>query len=241
MPVEVADTALDLVAEDVRTTGRPAHVQLAGGEPTLVPSLIEHVAKRVVEIRWEKVTCGIQTNAARLDGDIIAMLKRHSVRVGVSVDGPPPVHEKTRGSAAQTFRGLLALAHADIPVRVTTVLSALNVEHLDELAVTLATLPNVTGFGLDPLVAIGSATGRDDLVPCNEAVIDGITTLYRRLAQINALRATPLRWRELETVRTALRRGPVPTTSAVDPAGRTLLPVATVSYTHLTLPTNREV
>ncbi|MBD4634813.1 radical SAM protein, partial [Xanthomonas citri pv. citri] len=81
MPVEVADTALDLVAEDVRTTGRPAHVQLAGGEPTLVPSLIEHVAKRVVEIRWEKVTCGIQTNAARLDGDIIAMLKRHSVRV----------------------------------------------------------------------------------------------------------------------------------------------------------------
>ena len=101
MPVEVADTALDLVAEDVRTTGRPAHVQLAGGEPTLVPSLIEHVAKRVVEIRWEKVTCGIQTNAARLDGDIIAMLKRHSVRVGVSVDGPPPVHEKTRGSAAR--------------------------------------------------------------------------------------------------------------------------------------------
>lgn len=232
MPVEVADTALDLVAEDVRTTGRPAHVQLAGGEPTLVPSLIEHVAKRVVEIRWEKVTCGIQTNAARLDGDIIAMLKRHSVRVGVSVDGPPPVHEKTRGSAAQTFRGLLALAHADIPVRVTTVLSALNVEHLDELAVTLATLPNVTGFGLDPLVAIGSATGRDDLVPCNEAVIDGITTLYRRLAQINALRATPLRWRELETVRTALRRGPVPTTSAVDPAGRTLLPVANHPYCH---------
>ena len=124
MPVEVADTALDLVAEGVRTTGQPAHVQLAGGEPTLVPSLIEHVAKRVVEIRWGKVTCGIQTNAARLDGDIIAMLKRHSVRVGVSVDGPPPVHEKTRGSAAQTFRGLLALAHADIPVRVTTVLSA---------------------------------------------------------------------------------------------------------------------
>ena len=68
----------------------------------------------------------------------------------MSVDGPPPVHEKTRGSAAQTFRGLLALAHADIPVRVTTVLSALNVEHLDELAVTLAALPNVTGFGLDP-------------------------------------------------------------------------------------------
>lgn len=188
MPVEVADTALDLVAEDVRTTGRPAHVQLAGGEPTLVPSLIEHVAKRVVEIRWGKVTCGIQTNAARLDGDIIAMLKRHSVRVGVSVDGPPPVHEKTRGSAAQTFRGLLALAHADIPVRVTTVLSALNVDHLDGLAVTLAALPNVTGFGLDPLVAIGSATGRDELVPCDEAVINGITTLHRRLAQINALR-----------------------------------------------------
>ncbi|GAE72639.1 hypothetical protein JCM18916_2089 [Cutibacterium acnes JCM 18916] len=54
MPVEVADTALDLVAEGVRTTGQPAHVQLAGGEPTLVPSLIEHVAKRVVEIRWGK-------------------------------------------------------------------------------------------------------------------------------------------------------------------------------------------
>lgn len=114
----------------------------------------------------------------------------------------------------------------------TTVLSALNVDHLDGLAVTLAALPNVTGFGLDPLVAIGSATGRDELVPCDEAVINGITTLHRRLAQINALRATPLRWRELETVRTALRRGPVPTTSAVDPAGRTLLPVANHPYCH---------
>ena len=123
MPTEVADASLDLLAEGVRTTGQPAHVQLAGGEPTLVPSLIEHVAERVAGIRGGRVTCGIQTNAAHLDDEIIAMFTHRGVRVGVSVDGPPQVQERARGSAAPTFRGLLALARADIPVRVTTVLS----------------------------------------------------------------------------------------------------------------------
>ena len=226
MPTKVADAAVDLVAEGVYATNRPAHVQLAGGEPTLVPSLIEHVAERVVAIRCGRITCGIQTNATHLDEDMIAMLARHQVQVGVSVDGPPQVQERSRGSAAQTFRGLLALARADVPVRVTTVLSARNVDHLDELAVTLAGLPNVTGFGLDPLVPIGSAAGQKDLMPSEDAVVDGITTLHRRLPQINALRATPLRWRELETVRAALRGAPVPAAPAVDSSDRTLLPLS---------------
>ncbi|WP_333907927.1 radical SAM/SPASM domain-containing protein [Cutibacterium equinum] len=226
MPTEVADAALDLVAEGVRSTGQPAHVQLAGGEPTLVPGLIEHVTERVAGIRGGRVTCGIQTNAARLDDDMIATLTRLRVRVGVSVDGPPQVQERARGSAARTFRGLLALARADVPVRVTTVLSALNVDHLDELAVTLGGLPNVTGFGLDPLVGIGSAAGRADLVPSDEAVVAGISALHRRLAQVNAMRAKPLVWRELETVRAALRRRPANSPTTVDPSGRTLLPVS---------------
>ncbi|MDU1581636.1 radical SAM/SPASM domain-containing protein [uncultured Cutibacterium sp.] len=208
MSIEVADAALDLVADGVRGTGRPAHVQLAGGEPTLVPDLVEHVARRVAAIRGGRVTCGIQTNATHLDGDMVAILRRHRVRVGVSLDGPPQVQEQARGSAASTFRGLLELARADVPVRVTTVLSALNVDHLGELAVTLGGLPNVTGFGLDPLVPIGSAAGREDLVPSEEAVVAGITALHRCLAQVNAMRADPLRWRELETVRAALRHAP---------------------------------
>ena len=60
MGIEVADAALDLVADGVRATGRPAHVQLAGGEPTLVPDLVEHVARRVAAILGGRVTCGIQ-------------------------------------------------------------------------------------------------------------------------------------------------------------------------------------
>lgn len=154
------------------------------------------------------------------------MFTRRNVRVGVSVDGPPQVQERARGSAAPTFRGLLALARADIPVRVTTVLSALNIDHLDELAVTLGGLPNVTGFGLDPLVGIGSAAGRGDLVPSDDAVVGGITALYRRLTQVNAMRARPLVWRELETVRAAMHRSPANTPTTVDPSGRTLLPLS---------------
>ena len=230
MPTEVADASLDLLAEGVRTTGQPAHVQLAGGEPTLVPSLIEHVAERVAGIRGGRVTCGIQTNAAHIDDEIIAMFTHRGVRVGVSVDGPPQVQERARGSAAPTFRGLLALARADIPVRVTTVLSALNVDHLDELAVTLGGLPNVTGFGLDPLVGIGSAAGRGDLVPSDDAVVGGITALYRRLIQVNAMRVRPLVWRELETVRAAMHRSPANTPTTVDPSGRTLLPLSVSNH-----------
>ena len=73
MSIEVADAALDLVADGVRGTGRPAHVQLAGGEPTLMPDLVEHVARRVAAIRGGRGTCGIQTNATHLDGDHVAI------------------------------------------------------------------------------------------------------------------------------------------------------------------------
>lgn len=223
MSTEVADAALDLVAQGVRRTGRPAHVQLAGGEPTLVPALVEHVARRVAGL--DGVTCGIQTNATTMDDDMVAMLRTLGVGVGVSVDGPPRVQEDARGQAAATFRGLLALARADVPVRVTTVLSALNVDHLDDLVLTLAGLPNVAGFGLDPLVGLGDAEGREDLVPAPERVVAGITAAHRRLAQVNATRARPLRWRELETVRAALRR-PTTRDTGVSPDGRSLLPLA---------------
>jgi uncharacterized protein len=72
--------------------------------------------------------------------------------VGVSLDGPPAVHEQQRGMAAETLRGLKLLEREGIPFRVTTVLTQTNVRVLDRLVLTLAGFACAGGIGLDLLV-----------------------------------------------------------------------------------------
>ncbi len=168
-------------------TGRPAHVQLAGGEPTLRPPPLSTSPS----VLWKfggKGHRGIQTSLVRPDGDIIAMLKRHSVRVGVSVDGPPQCTARRAVRAAQTFRPARPRSRRH-PGAGDNMLSALNVEHLDELA-ALATLPNVTGFARP---ACGNR--ERNRARRSRALQRGrhrrITTLYRRLAHQRAARHVP--------------------------------------------------
>lgn len=224
MSIEVADAALDLLCESARASGRPAHVQLAGGEPTLVPELIEHVGRRISHMHGVRITCGIQTNATRLTPELIQALEELRIQVGVSLDGPPAVQQAARGRAEATFAGLALLSRRHMPVRVTTVLTALNATHLPELALTLALYPNVTGFGLDPLVPLGSAMHSPGLVPSTEDVRTGVTGLYTTLATVNRTRRKPLLWRELETVRRALARSAAGS-PLVSADGRTAIPL----------------
>ncbi|WP_168582792.1 radical SAM/SPASM domain-containing protein [Gephyromycinifex aptenodytis] len=210
MSPATAHAALDLAAQ----SGLPFHVQFAGGEPTLNPAIIEQVCQRIAAEALP-ATVAVQTNAARLTPPVLDLLARYRVQVGVSIDGPPQVQEQVRGHARETFAGLGLLAAREIPVRVTAVLSAVNATRLAELALLLAAYPNVVGLALDPLVSQGAARGRDDLLPDPKEVARGITDLHHAVRQIARLRTAPFTWRELETVRRALRPAPIPVTVQV--------------------------
>ncbi|WP_052572474.1 radical SAM/SPASM domain-containing protein [Holophaga foetida] len=199
MSRNTAHAALALAA----SSGLPFHVQIAGGEPTLAPGVITTVVERIRNQQWP-ATIALQTNGTSMTEDLIRLCQSHSVDIGMSLDGPPAVHGQSRGRGLESYRTLGRLAEQDIPVRVTTVLSSLNVAHLEKLALALSTYPNVRGLALDPLVNLGRAAARPDLVPTPPSVVAGIRSLFTTVQGLKSRRRTPFSWRELDLVEKAL-------------------------------------
>jgi len=200
MAPEVARAALALAARGTR----PFHVQLAGGEPTLEPGLLERI---VTTIRTEGLpaTIALQTNGVGLDARLARLLREHRVEVGISLDGPPAVHDALRSRAGDTLRAIALLGSEGVEVRVTAVLSVSNAAHLGELALLLAGFPNVRGLALDPFVSRGADRTRIDLLCPPEPAARAARDLYAALHAVSRLRPSPLVWRELERVRHQLR------------------------------------
>lgn len=202
MSEDVALAALSLAA----ASGLSFHVQLAGGEPTLEPDMIEFVGRTVREARWP-ATLAVQTNGTLVDRHLVKLCRRYDIGIGVSVDGPPDVQEELRGMSGATFRGLALLEASGTPVRVTTVLSSVNVGRLYDLALLLARFTNIRGIGLDPLVMTGRAEGKCHLHPSAVSLRSGVEELLMALEYMKDTYAVSIRWRELEAVRRALVEG----------------------------------
>ena len=75
------------------------------------------------------ITHHFQTNATLLDDRWVDFFRAHDARLGVSVDGPAELHDRSRktrrggGSFAQTMRGIRVLQEHDYPFHVITVLT----------------------------------------------------------------------------------------------------------------------
>ncbi|MGQ9920588.1 MAG: radical SAM protein [Desulfobacca sp.] len=198
MSREVIDRALTLAAG----SGRPFHVQLSGGEPTLVPELIAYTAQRLRKLGG-RATLGLQTNGTRLTSALVTLVQRYHLQVGLSVDGPPAVHDALRGGFAETLAGMQLLEQAQVPFRVTTVVSAANLATLDLLVLMLSGFRSCQGIGLDLLLTKGQALQHGVQPAAPEAWRQAIGALLRSLAFSNQRRQNPLRWREWDLVRRA--------------------------------------
>ncbi len=201
----------------------PLHIQLTGGEPTLVPDRIETACRNAQEMARQfarPLSMAIQTNATALTPQIISLFKRFNLQVGVSLDGPPKVQERLRGKAALTLKGLQLLEAAKVPFRVTTVMSRENVGTLDQLMWVLAGFSQAKGVGLDLLVRKGRAIAphedgiekiniiQKDVPPTDhDALKLGMEAMLSALSEINHRRSMPLQLRELELVKNQMGRG----------------------------------
>lgn len=184
--------------------GNPFHLQLTGGEPTLVPGLVEEAAA-LANDAGQCISIGIQTNGTCLTPVLAGIFKKYHIEVGVSLDGPPSIHEQQRGRASDTFRGLQLLERERIPFRVTTVVTQGNVAFLDRLVLSLSGFGCARGIGLDLMVAKGRAIkGSGGAFSADLPSLEkGLKSMVKTLDALNAERDIPIRLRERDLLITA--------------------------------------
>lgn len=186
--------------------GKPFHLQLTGGEPTLAPECIE-MAAMLAQRSGLCASMAIQTNATGITPELTTLLKSHRFQVGVSMDGPPPIQERLRGRAADTLKGLHRLDSQGLSFRVTTVLTQANALCLDQLVLTLAGFAGVRGIGLDLLIKKGRAKDTPDMTYADKTVLEkGLKRMIHTLDAINARRKNPIRLRERDFILSAEKK-----------------------------------
>mgnify|MGYP006274571311 CR=1 FL=1 len=113
-----------------------------GGEPTLAGlDFFEKALEYQEKYRrpGQRVAHALQTNGTALDDDWCRFLARHGFLVGLSLDGPPHLHDHYRtdrrggGSHAQVMRGLDLLRKHRVEHNILCVLNDKNVRHPDEV------------------------------------------------------------------------------------------------------------
>ncbi|MCS7314268.1 MAG: anaerobic sulfatase maturase [Bryobacterales bacterium] len=113
-----------------------------GGEPMLAGL---HFYRRLVEYQkqygrdGQSVSNALQTNAILMDADWCWLLREYNWLVGVSIDGPEPMHDRYRrnrggqGTWRRVMRGIETLKEHKVEFNVLCVLSQANVEHPREV------------------------------------------------------------------------------------------------------------
>ncbi len=118
--------------------GPEVTVAWQGGEPTLMGlDFFRRSVELVQQHRraGQRIEYTMQTNGVLLDDAWCAFLKEHDVLVGLSVDGPAPIHDTYRvnrggkGTHHQVMKGLAALRRHDVDVNILCTVNAANQDH----------------------------------------------------------------------------------------------------------------
>ncbi len=137
--------SLDILEELVRQVmtqgGASVSFGWQGGEPTLMglPFFQKAVEYQRIYGRSQVVANGLQTNGVLIDKKWTRFLKTHNFLVGLSFDGPEPIHDKYRksesgsGSWKQAAKAAKLMLSNGIDVNAITVLNNYSVEFPEEI------------------------------------------------------------------------------------------------------------
>ncbi len=98
MRQEVALRGVDFLLKVSGNSPR-CHIEFSGGEPLLNFGLIRETVRygrAAAERQGRQITYSVTTNGTLLDEERISFLKQNGVEVGISLDGPPEVHDRFR-------------------------------------------------------------------------------------------------------------------------------------------------
>ncbi len=97
MSVKTAQTIIDRVLRDIPFN--ELFMEFHGGEPLLrkneIRSIVEYGETRAV-LAGKVLHFSVQTNGSLLDSDFARFAAAHRIKVGVSLDGPPELHNRYR-------------------------------------------------------------------------------------------------------------------------------------------------
>ncbi|MBT2188039.1 radical SAM protein [Sphingobium nicotianae] len=132
MTVDVIEAVIDRILRHVERSGqRKVRIIFHGGEPCLIGAdAFDLVCQR---LRWAlrevgHVHLSLQTNGTTLDDEWAAVLRKHGIYVGLSIDGDKPIHDRHRvthggrGSFDRIVRGLECLRRGDVGYDLMTVI-----------------------------------------------------------------------------------------------------------------------
>lgn len=143
----------------------PLAIQLSGGEPFVNFGLFKQLVA-YIETRQQSsgrdVTVVTQTNGTLINDEIAEFIKTHKVGVGVSIDGPGYLHDRSRPmlggrpSHERAVRGIRTLIRHGIKFGTILVLSRVNVGHPEEIADYFVEL-GIRSTKINPISMIGDA------------------------------------------------------------------------------------
>ncbi|MGQ9662546.1 MAG: anaerobic sulfatase maturase [Kiritimatiellia bacterium] len=130
---------LEQMIRSYMATSQPQYVfGWQGGEPTLM-GLDFFKEVTVLQARWAPrgavVANGLQTNGTLLTDEFARHLAQYKFLCGISLDGPPAIHDSNRrtpdgrGTHAAVLRGIEMLKRHGVEFNVLTLVSSANVGH----------------------------------------------------------------------------------------------------------------
>jgi uncharacterized protein len=136
----MADDLLETYLQQLLAAHRTPEVTVAwqGGEPTLMGLDFFQRSIELVEKHkkpGQQVTHTLQTNGTRLTDDWGRFFKQHNFLVGLSIDGPQPLHDtyrvdkRDRGTFHQVMQGWQILKRHQVDINILCTVNAANGDH----------------------------------------------------------------------------------------------------------------
>ena len=132
--------ASEVLSSDL-LTGEIAFLWHLGEPLTVPPSFYEEAFSEIARINQEyrrEYVHTFQTNATLLNEEWVTLIKRHKIRLGISLDGPAFIHDRQRvkrngkGTHAAILRGVHLLQANHVPFGVISVLTDFTLDYPDE-------------------------------------------------------------------------------------------------------------
>lgn len=144
MSLSVANSYLDKLEQTVKEHQlKMLAIRFAGGEPTLHKNLMIYLAEQIQKrfgAKGVRTQLILLTNGTIVDSELIDLIKSHSMRVCLSLDGLREWHNKTRfyknggGSFDLVFRNLNLYLENGIKPTILTTITDRNIPGIPELS-----------------------------------------------------------------------------------------------------------
>jgi uncharacterized protein len=183
------------------------------GEPLVIPPGFYQEAMALIErlnTRGVRVSSALYTNGTRITPQWCDFINRYDIQVGVSLDGPEHIHDRSRvdwggrGTFERTMRGISLLQEHGIQPSILMVLTSYALEYPDEIWQFFYDhhLTRIC-FNVEEVNGAHTRSSLDGLGDVEEKY----KRFLRRMLELNARCEQPLSIREIETFEERIRVG----------------------------------